>query len=326
MAPTQVAVSCWPGSSTRELAAFGPTWQKIAWANLVFIGSGQGIVAPRRTSALTAKFAWGGEEKYTVSGQPLVADDDAWALIGAGEPYESSIDAGRTVHTLAVFFDAAFVAAVRNERSIEALEPADASLDIEAPLPLGRRRLAYDPQLMRVVRDASLARVEDGAHVELLHVALDRILKHSAALPSEWQRLPCVRAATRAEIHRRLSRAQDFIASAYAEPIGLGDCARVAAMAPHHFLTRFRELFGETPHQALVRRRIERARWLLAQTDEPIAHVARAVGFASFGSFSTRFMREVGDTPRAYRRACARFGTAKKSSRQNARQQGVVRG
>jgi len=35
----------------------------------------------------------------------------------------------------------------------------------------------------------------------------------------------------------------------------------------HHFLRTFKQVFGETPHQYLMRRRLDRARHLLAHTD-----------------------------------------------------------
>jgi AraC-like DNA-binding protein len=309
-----IDVRSWPGVSTRQLAAFGPTWQTIAWRNLVFIGASQGVAAPLRTSALTAKFAWGGEERYELMGRPLLADDDAWAVIGAGEPYSSAIPKGGTVRTLAVFFDEDFVSAVRSERVAKTLDPVEAS--VPEPLPLGRRRLAYDGTLARLVGDAMVAPPDDAVHEELLHVSLDRILSHAAAVPEEWDRLDCVRLSTRVEIHRRLARAYDFLASAYDRPLVLGDVAHVAAMAPHQFLSRFREAFGVTPHQLLIQRRLARARWLLVHTNEPVGRIARAVGLASLGSFSARFAREVGLSPRAYR---AKFGTSEKSRRQAAR-------
>lgn len=56
---------------------------------------------------------------------------------------------------------------------------------------------------------------------------------------------------------------------------------------------RYQEVYGETPHQHLLARRIERARHLLATTPLTVAEVCREVGFASLGSFTTTFTRLV---------------------------------
>jgi AraC-like DNA-binding protein len=311
----RMLVKSWPGATTAQMDAFGPTWYAHAKSNFVLRGRGRGFAAPRRTSALSAKFAWGGEEAYTVAGRPLLADDDAWAVIGEGEVYDSRIAPARPVQTLAVFFDRAFVAEVRGARRAtdeDALEGEVAAADPDEPLVLGRRRVAYDPTLARLVRESASAPPSDGVHEEILHVALDRVLSHAAGAPSEQARLPCVRAATRLEIHRRLCRAHDLLESAYAEPLTTARLARAAAMAPHHFLSRFREAFGATPHQLLVARRLERARWLLARTDLRVGDVARAVGLEGVGAFSARFHAATGLSPRAFRR---KFGGSKKFGR-----------
>jgi transcriptional regulator GlxA family with amidase domain len=63
----------------------------------------------------------------------------------------------------------------------------------------------------------------------------------------------------------------------------------------------FRGAFDATPHQYLTRRRIERARDLLAGTDLDVTEICFAVGFQSLGSFSALFHRCVGHAPTTYR-------------------------
>ena len=101
---------------------------------------------------------------------------------------------------------------------------------------------------------------------------------------------------------RHLLRARDLVDSSYAEPLDLEALARAAHVSPRHFSRSFRETFGETPHQYLLTRRIERARYLLRTTDMQVADVCLAVGFSSVGSFTTTFSRHVGVSPTEYRR------------------------
>ena len=63
-----------------------------------------------------------------------------------------------------------------------------------------------------------------------------------------------------------LRRARDLIDRAYAEPLDVAAVARVAHCSPSHFARRYRTVFGETPYQHLVNRRIERATVLLRST------------------------------------------------------------
>lgn len=77
--------------------------------------------------------------------------------------------------------------------------------------------------------------------------------------------------------------------------------ARRAGLSAFHFIRAFRSAYGETPHQYLRARRIDRARELLVTTPMPITDVCVQVGFQSLGSFSSLFRRLTGETPGAYR-------------------------
>ena len=101
---------------------------------------------------------------------------------------------------------------------------------------------------------------------------------------------------------RHLLRARDMVDSRYAEPLDLEALARAAHVSPRHFSRSFRQTFGETPHQYLLTRRIERACYLLRTTDMRVAQVCLAVGFNGVGSFTTTFRRHVGVSPTEYRR------------------------
>ena len=100
---------------------------------------------------------------------------------------------------------------------------------------------------------------------------------------------------------RHLLRAKDLIDARYREPLDVNALARAAHLSPAHFSREFRRAFGETPHQYLLTRRLERAAALLRNTDRSVAEVCFAVGLSSVGSFTTSFGRVYGLSPTAYR-------------------------
>ena len=102
---------------------------------------------------------------------------------------------------------------------------------------------------------------------------------------------------------RHLLRAKDLIDARYAEPLDVPALAQAAHMSPAHFSREFRRVFGETPHQYLLTRRMERAAALLRGTDRSVAEVCMTVGLSSLGSFTTSFGRVFGRSPKAYRAA-----------------------
>ncbi len=98
-------------------------------------------------------------------------------------------------------------------------------------------------------------------------------------------------------------RARDLADARYAEPLGVADLAGAAGLSPAHFSREFRKAFGESPHQYLLTRRLERAASLLRHTDRPVIEICLAVGLQSVGSFTTSFTRMFGCSPTAYREA-----------------------
>jgi AraC-like DNA-binding protein len=102
---------------------------------------------------------------------------------------------------------------------------------------------------------------------------------------------------------RHLLRAKDLIDARYRDPLDVAALARAARLSPAHFSREFRRAFGETPHQYLLTRRLERAAALLRSTDRSVAEICFTVGLRSVGSFTTSFGRTYGCTPTAYRAA-----------------------
>ena len=101
---------------------------------------------------------------------------------------------------------------------------------------------------------------------------------------------------------RHLLRARDLADARYDEPLDVDALARRAHASAAHFTRCFKETFGETPHQYLLTRRIQRAQELLRLTDLSVREVCWAVGYQSLGSFSATFKRIAGASPTAYRR------------------------
>jgi AraC-like DNA-binding protein len=100
---------------------------------------------------------------------------------------------------------------------------------------------------------------------------------------------------------RHLLRAKDLADARFFEPLDVDDMARAAGLSRAHFSREFRRAFGESPHQYLLTRRLERAASLLRTTDRSVADVCFSVGLQSVGSFTTSFRKIYRVSPTAYR-------------------------
>ncbi|MDT0322404.1 helix-turn-helix domain-containing protein [Streptomyces sp. DSM 44918] len=86
-------------------------------------------------------------------------------------------------------------------------------------------------------------------------------------------------------------------------PLTVEDLARRAAMSPRTFYRRLQEATGTTPLRWLLDQRLSRARELLESTDLPIERVGELSGLGTANNLRHHFLRQLGVSPGAYRRA-----------------------
>lgn len=127
------------------------------------------------------------------------------------------------------------------------------------------------------------------AHALVVHL-LARYSTHSRQVkpvasgftPAQWQQIVNF-------IHANLDR-----------NIHLTELAEIVKFSPYHFAHLFKKSTHTSPHQYVIRCRIERAKQLMAIRKLSIAEIAQMVGFASQGHFTYHFKRLVGVTPKVF--------------------------
>ena len=96
---------------------------------------------------------------------------------------------------------------------------------------------------------------------------------------------------------RRLLRAKDRMDAASHEEWPVERLAGVSGVSEAHFARSFKDAFGVPPHRYLLTRRIERAKALLRDTDQPIIDIAFQTGWNSLGTFGRIFRDITGENP-----------------------------
>ncbi|MCC9658606.1 AraC family transcriptional regulator [Rhodopirellula halodulae] len=114
-----------------------------------------------------------------------------------------------------------------------------------------------------------------------------------------------------AAMFQELGPVVQFIGEHYTDTISMKDMAEMAELSSSQFNQRFQTLLRMSPSEFVLSLRVDQARQLLIETEQPLAEVAAAVGFYDQSHFTKRFRRVTGMTPRAYRK---RFREQKGSS------------
>jgi AraC family transcriptional regulator len=88
------------------------------------------------------------------------------------------------------------------------------------------------------------------------------------------------------------------------DELSLSEMAQSVELSRSHFSRMFRKSTGETPHQFVLRQRIERAKEMLRDANERVLDVAVACGFKTQQHFARVFRQVCGARPTEYRQEC----------------------
>jgi AraC-like DNA-binding protein len=102
------------------------------------------------------------------------------------------------------------------------------------------------------------------------------------------------------DTYQRIVNAKIYIDENFHESLDLEEISQQAFFSRFHFHRLFTKIYRRTPHQYLTRKRIERAKDMLAE-NKAVTDVCNEVGFESVGSFSVLFKKEIGFAPQYYR-------------------------
>lgn len=215
---------------------------------------------------------------------------------------EGRVYAGRPVAGDVAWTPALVPVLVRWERPFEAVSvrlstglldrvAARAGLDVARLCPTAMRRDPFAGEVARKLADEAESNGAASLLVESLGNALAVHLLREYA--HDGPRTPPRLTALADDLLRRVT---DYVEGHLDGDVSLGRLAAVAGLSPYHFTRVFRAAVGTTPHQYVIRRRVERARQLLAEGCD-IARAAARVGFSGQSHLHHHVRRLLGVTP-----------------------------
>jgi AraC family transcriptional regulator len=108
----------------------------------------------------------------------------------------------------------------------------------------------------------------------------------------------------------RLRRVVELVDAEMEGDLSLEELADAAGLSITHFSQMFRQSTGQSPHQFVLQRRIERAKEMVLAAERRVLDVAVACGFKNQQHFARVFRRVCGASPTQYRQEFAHRGPA----------------
>ena len=257
-------------------------------------------------SRLSIRCILTGEQRYKVGGNEFQINQSNYLVVNQGQQYRTSFQNKTEQEMILVAFKPGFAERLLYSLKAKPEHLLDNPFDQTAGVHFFEKTYPRDPVIsslffqLRMLIDSDVSLIQLTDTESLYEALLSRLfMVHNQLLP-ELNKLPFSRRATRLELYKRLTVAKDYLDANLASAITVADVAKVACLSLHHFKRTFHDLFGVSPHQFLVSRRLARAKQLLEDDSLTIREVCAAVGFDNTSSFIRLFKTHTGTTPGKY--------------------------
>jgi AraC-like DNA-binding protein len=248
---------------------------------------------------LSVKAAWNGREHYYVGERRMAVDDDTYLILNEGQSYASAVHEHAPIDTFSVFFRPGLADEVYSALVTPLARALEGGAEPFRRAPYFAEHLrphdATVTPVLEEIRQLVRAGVDDEMlYEQLLLRLLERMVEAEGDLRRRAEGFEAARSTTRAELHRRVMLAADFIHSNYTRPIVLDDIAAAARLSKYYLVRLFSEVHGLAPHGFLLRKRVGAARRLLTGSAMDVNEVAEATGLGTRWSLYRQLRKQLG--------------------------------
>ena len=257
-------------------------------------------------SRLSIRTISDGYQHHKVNNKDYVLDKNQYLLINEGEEFNSEIMTNHPVEGLLVAFRTDDIGGlidlvIRSENSLLddpfVIRNKDIKLETQKMNMSDRLDSLFHLLKKDITSDDQLSLYYE----EFFHQMLKQVLNDHLQIEKKIADLKYKKDNTKQEIYYRLRQAREYIDGHIHQDVSLRKLSRVATLSPFHLLRNFQEFYNVSPHKYLVSKRLQKAKFLLKDTNLNLEEVANAVGFKNKSSFGRLFKSEEKQSPMTFR-------------------------
>ncbi len=125
----------------------------------------------------------------------------------------------------------------------------------------------------------------------------EKIVQDHIPIFKQLQSIKSIKETTKKELFKRISRGKEFVDSCFTSGIDIQRIASEAQVSQYHFFRLFKTIYGVSPYQYILSKRLELGHRLLLEQQNGISDIADLVGFSDIFSFSKAFKKHFGVAP-----------------------------
>lgn len=272
--------------------------------NLLVLSSLKGFYHPIKSQGFAIKYVMEGVERYTLNGCHFPVETGKYLLSnGVSEGYVE-IEDSQYVTGICVNIVPELLAEVVASRCRPDTTFTDDSLGqfFSTGLFLEKQYDAASTHLGTILHRLHNAVLQnevsrEAINKELFYTLSEQIIADQTPVFRQLQAIPSIKTATKKDLYRRVSRGKELIDELFCQPLTVEAIAKEACMSEYHFFRLFKSVFGKTPHQYMIQKRLQYAYTLLQTQQASVSVAAVESGFADIYAFSKSFKKYFGCAP-----------------------------
>lgn len=136
-------------------------------------------------------------------------------------------------------------------------------------------------------------------NIEFFYLICEKIIADQTPVFKQLQTIPSIKVATKKDLLRRILKAKDYIDGVFIEPLTIERVAKEVCLSEYHFFRLFKSVWGLSPHQYILKKRLEYAQNILKHDKNAVSFAAYESGFVDIHAFSKAFKKHFGYAPSA---------------------------
>ncbi|MEE1944219.1 AraC family transcriptional regulator [Pedobacter sp. KR3-3] len=274
--------------------------------NIIFNALSQQSYCDNHVGCLSFKTVLSGEEWYGVNRNQLAVRPGQFLLLNNDQNYSCRIDTEQSSRCFSIFFKSEFASTVFQDAiSSEEILLDDPFRLSEKPLEFFQTLNAITPKLQMQLDDLLLFLDRWGYNAygideKLSSILLEFIGIHKIELKRSKQ-VEAIKTSTKTELYKRLCTAKDLLHSSYMDNPDLATIGKASCLSISQLVRQFKAAFGLTPHQYLIRIKLNKAAELLQNTSMGVNEITWSCGFENQSAFCRAFKESYGLQPNIFR-------------------------
>ena len=133
--------------------------------------------------------------------------------------------------------------------------------------------------------------------IEFFYSIAETVIADQVPVFKQLQSIPSIKRTTKKDLYKRILKGREMIDASFTSSLSVDMIAKEACMSEYHFFRLFKQIYGVSPHQYIIGKRLQLGKSLMEQGGISVSEAAAECGFGDIFTFSKAYRNFYGVAP-----------------------------